>query len=159
MDNPPGTENWAAVGDAIAERMRQLKMSKAGLARETGLSETTIRYIGRPETGHHKSALVAMAAALRWRHDHLVNVLRGQPEKNTPGKTATEASLERLLHVHLTPLNNEITRHLGFGHLRRGRHADHSVRRRARSRSSLASAGSFRPASLHTGAWAEPNPP
>ena len=110
MDNPPGTENWAAVGDAIAERMRQLNMSKARLARETGLSETTIRYIGRPENGHHKSALVATAAAPRWRHDHLVNVLRGQPEKNTPGKTATEASLERLLHVHLTPLNKEITR-------------------------------------------------
>lgn len=110
MDNPPDTENWAAVGDAITERMRQLNTSKAGLARETGLSETTIRYIGRPENGHHKSALVAIAAALRWRHDHLVNVLRGQPEKNTPGKTAAETGLERLLHVHLTPLNNEITR-------------------------------------------------
>jgi hypothetical protein len=47
---------------------------------------------------------VAIGAALRWRHDHLVNILRGQPEKNnTPGKTATEANLERLLHVHLTP--------------------------------------------------------
>jgi hypothetical protein len=108
VDDLPGTENWTAVSDAIRGRMRQLQMSKATLARETGLSETTIRYIGRPENGHHKSALVAISAALPWRHDHLVNVLRGQPEKNTPGRTATEAGLERLLHVHLAPLKDEI---------------------------------------------------
>jgi hypothetical protein len=106
--DPPGAENWAAVGDAVRERLRELKMSKAMLARETGLSETTIRYIGRPENGHHKSALVVISAALRWRHDHLRNILRGQPEKNTPGKTATETSLERLLHAYLTPLNDEV---------------------------------------------------
>lgn len=109
MDNPPAAENWAAVGDAVRQRLRELNMSKAGLARETGLSETTIRYIGRPETGHHRSALVAISAALRWRHDHLVNILRGQPKKNTPVKTAIEAPLERLLRAHITPLEAEIT--------------------------------------------------
>jgi hypothetical protein len=110
VDNLPGIEDWSAVGDAVRERLRELKMSKATLARETGLSETTIRYIGRPENGHHKSALVAMSAALRWRHDHLMNILHGQPEKNTLPKTAAGASLERLLHAHLTPLKNEVTR-------------------------------------------------
>ena len=109
MDTPPRAENWAAVGDAIRERMRELNMSKATLARETGLSETTIRYIGRPQNGHHKSALVAISAALRWRHDHLMNILSEQPEKSTPGKTDTEVSLERLLLFHLSPLKDEIT--------------------------------------------------
>lgn len=110
MDHPPAAENWAAIGDAVRDRLRELKMSKARLAQETGLSETTIRYIGRPENGHHKSALVAISAALRWRHDHLTNILREQPGENTPVKTATEASLERLLHAHLTPLKDEIIR-------------------------------------------------
>jgi hypothetical protein len=110
VDHPPGAENWAAVGDAVRERLRELNMSKVRLARETGLSETTIRYIGRPDNGHHKSALVALSAALRWRRDHLTNILHGQPEKNTPVKTTVEATLERLLQIHLTPLENEITR-------------------------------------------------
>lgn len=79
----PGAEDdWTAVGEAVRSRMLELKMSKAELARQTGLSETTIRYIGQPGARHNISALVAISAALRWRHDYLTNILHGEPHKN-----------------------------------------------------------------------------
>ena len=83
MDNPPGAENWAAVGDAVRERLRELKMSKARLARETGPIGDNHPLHRANRRGHHKSALVAISAVLRWRYDHLINILHGQPEKNT----------------------------------------------------------------------------
>lgn len=76
-------EDWAAVAAAISARKSELKMSTKRLARETGLSETTVRYIyqsGRK----HKSSLVAISAVLGWRYDHLTNILRGQPQENSP---------------------------------------------------------------------------
>ncbi|MGH3280611.1 MAG: helix-turn-helix domain-containing protein [Trebonia sp.] len=109
MDDPPGAENWAAVGNALQERMRELKMSKADLARETGLSETTIRYLGRSGNGHYKSALIAISVVLRWRHDHLTNILRGQPEKNVHVKSLGLANLERLVHAEVSPIRDEMS--------------------------------------------------
>lgn len=67
------------MADAVRERMRQLKMSTSQLARESGLSETTVRYLGRSPGGNNKSTLVALSAVLRWPHDHLPRVLRGEP--------------------------------------------------------------------------------
>ena len=75
-------DDWEAVGDAIRDRMRELNMSTAGLARETGLSETTIRCFRRSTNKHNRSLLVAVSAVLRWRHDHLLNILHGEPHKN-----------------------------------------------------------------------------
>ena len=87
--------------------MRELKMSTAHLARETGLSETTIRYIGNPASGHNKSTLVAISAVLRWRYDHLINVLRGEPDKNVAPKRPAEANLQRLLRDEVDPVREE----------------------------------------------------
>jgi lambda repressor-like predicted transcriptional regulator len=101
-------EDWAAVSVAIRKRMRELGLSMAHLARETGLSETTIRYIGNPATGHNKSTLVAIAAVLRWRYDHLVNVLRGEPDKNAAGARPGEANLLRLLRDEVDPVRAEL---------------------------------------------------
>jgi hypothetical protein len=101
-------EDWAAVGDAIRKRMRELKMSTAKLARETGLSETTIRYIGQSANGHHKSALVAISAVLRWRYDHLMNILHGEPHKNAPPGSQTETRLERVLHAEVGRVKDEM---------------------------------------------------
>jgi hypothetical protein len=109
VEDPPCAGNWAAVGDAIRERMRELKMSKAGLARETGLSETTIRYIGRHDRGHRESALVAISGVLRWRYDHLTNILRGQADKNTPARAGAGVNLERLLHAEVRPLKDDLS--------------------------------------------------
>jgi DNA-binding transcriptional MerR regulator len=88
--------------------MRELKISTARLARETGLSETTIRYLGRAAYGHNKSTLVAIAAVLRWRHDYLVNVLHGEPEKNVPVRRAAEENLQRLLRDEIGPVKAEL---------------------------------------------------
>jgi hypothetical protein len=78
----PEEKNWAAVGEAVRDRMRELNFSLAQVARETGLSGTTIRYIGQPNTTRSKSVLVALSAGLRWRHDHLTNILAGYPGRN-----------------------------------------------------------------------------
>jgi hypothetical protein len=101
-------EDWAAVSVAIRNRLRELNMSIAHLARETGLSETTIRYIGNPASGHNKSTLVAISAVLRWRYDHLINVLRGEPDKNAPPPRLPESNLQRLLHDEVNPVKEEL---------------------------------------------------
>jgi hypothetical protein len=108
LSGSAGAEDWAAVSDAIRKRMRELKMSTAHLARETGLSETTIRYIGQPTSGHNKSTLVAIAAVLRWRYDYLINILRGEPEKNALLKRPAEANLQRLLRDEVEPVKDEL---------------------------------------------------
>jgi hypothetical protein len=108
LSGSASAEDWAAVSDAIRKRMRELKMSTAHLARETGLSETTIRYIGQPTSGHNKSTLVAIAAVLRWRYDYLINILRGEPEKNALLKRPAEANLQRLLRDEVEPVKDEL---------------------------------------------------
>lgn len=104
----PGTEDWAAVADAVRERKRELKMTTAELAREARLSPTTVRYLGRAPTSH-KSALVAISGVLRWRYDYLVNILNGEPEKNARVKAPTATSLERLLRDEATKLARQLT--------------------------------------------------
>ena len=103
MSGAAGVEDWAAVSVAIRKRMRELHISTAHLARETGLSETTIRYIGNPVSGH-KASLVAIAAVLRWRYDHLINVLHGEPDKNDPA----DQNLQRLLRDEVDPVREEL---------------------------------------------------
>lgn len=104
----PSPEDWAAVGDAIRKRMRELKMSTAQLARETGLSETTIRYIGEPTSGHNRSSLVAISAVLRWRYDYLMNILRGEPEKNVLIRRPVEVNLERMVRAEIGSVKEEV---------------------------------------------------
>jgi hypothetical protein len=106
----PAPENWAAVDDAIRERMRELKMPVAQLARETGLSPTTIRHIGRTDRGHHEHALVAISAVLGWQYDHLTNILHGQAERNTAARRASVASLKRALHSEVGLLKDDLSR-------------------------------------------------
>jgi hypothetical protein len=102
--------DWAAVDRAVTERRVQRHMSLSYLARETGLSETTIRYLGSPAKKHTKSTLVAISAVLGWRHDYLLNILLGNPEKNIqpPGESPVEAYFESLLHAEVGPLREEV---------------------------------------------------
>ena len=83
-------------------------MSTAYLARETGLSETTIRYLKDPNSRHNRSALVAISAVLRWRHDHLLNILRGEPHKNVVIKPPLDHRLRQILQSEIGPLKEEI---------------------------------------------------
>lgn len=102
--------DWAAVGQAVTERLSELHMSLSYLARETGLSQTTIRYLGTPTRKHNKSTLVAISAVLGWRYDHLINILRGEPEKNIrdPSNSPLEAYFENLLHAEVGPVRDEV---------------------------------------------------
>jgi hypothetical protein len=88
--------------------MRELGMTTMHLARETRLSPTTIRYMGRPGRGHSESALVAISAVLRWRYDHLSNVLHGQPGNNTTAPPGTSIGL--LLRAELAPVKDDVSR-------------------------------------------------
>ena len=81
MSETPDIADWNGVRSALRDRMRELGVSTAGLARRTGLSETTIRGIG--QAGKTSAVvLVTISAVLRWRYDHLTSIARGQPEKN-----------------------------------------------------------------------------
>jgi hypothetical protein len=102
--------DWAAVHQAVTERLSELHMSLSYLARETGLSQTTIRYLGTPARKHNKSTLVAISAILGWRHDHLINVLHGEPEKNilTPGSSPVEAYFQNLLNAEVGPMREQV---------------------------------------------------
>lgn len=102
--------DWAAVDRAVTERLSELRMSLSYLARETGLSQTTIRYIGTPTRKHNKSTLVALSSVLGWRHDYLLNILLGNPEKNIrkPGESPLEAYFENLLHAEVGPIREEV---------------------------------------------------
>lgn len=73
----PETGDWESVAAAIHRQMKRLDMSLARLSRQSGVSETTIRYIGRSEK-RQRSTLVALSAALGCRHDYLVDVLHGE---------------------------------------------------------------------------------
>jgi hypothetical protein len=101
-------EDWAAVVTAIRARMRELKVSTAYLARESGLSETTVRYLGQSLNGHNRSTLVALSAVLRWRWDHLTNVLNGEPEKNVHIKRRTEDDIQRLMREEFAPVKEDL---------------------------------------------------
>lgn len=102
--NTRAEEDWAAVAGVVRCRMREVKLTTARLARETGLSESTIRYIGESGTRHNTSALVAMSAVLGWRYDYLTNVLRGEPHKNVRIKRAPLA----ILSAEVASLKNTV---------------------------------------------------
>jgi hypothetical protein len=102
-------DDWGAVGDAIRDRRRELKMSTAYLARESGSSETTIRYLGQSNKRHNKSALVAISAVLRWRYDHLLNILHGEPHKNVLVNPPLEYRLRQIAHSEIASLKEEIS--------------------------------------------------
>jgi hypothetical protein len=102
----PEAGDWPAVREAVHARLRELKMSTAELARQTCLSETTIRYLGT--TPRNKASLVAISAVLRWRYDHLTNILNGQPEKNVHIRPPLLASLERTVHEELGSLRQQL---------------------------------------------------
>lgn len=109
-------DDWGAVGNAIRDRMRELNISTAELARETGLPETTIRYLRRPTSRPNRSVLIAISAVLRWRHDHLLNILHGEPHKNVLIKPLLEYRLREIIHSEIVALKEEIVALTGTLH-------------------------------------------
>lgn len=109
LNDAPENEDWAAVGQAIGERMRELGISPTKLSQETGLSPNTIRHIGEPATRRRtQSTLVAISAVLRWHYDHLTNILHGEPQKNAPVTSPLEQHFEDLLRAEVGPVKEEV---------------------------------------------------
>jgi len=104
----PVDEDWAAVGQAMRDRMSQLRMTLDLLAEETGLSPNTIRPIGKPGARCNDATLVAIAAVLEWRYDHLTNILYRKPKNSTSVTSATEAYFKDLLHTEVGPVKAEV---------------------------------------------------
>ena len=75
-------EDWSAARKAMLDRMAKKGISVAELTKNTGQSETTIRSLGNP-TQANKSTLALISVMLGWKHDHLWNIVRGEPEKNS----------------------------------------------------------------------------
>jgi hypothetical protein len=107
-NDAPENEDWAAVGRAIRERMRELGISAAYLSQETGLSPNTIRHIGEPTNRRTQSTLVAISAVLRWRYNHLTNILHGEPQKNSSVTSPLEPYFENLLRSEVGPVKEEV---------------------------------------------------
>lgn len=106
----PDSGDWEAVREAVYNQMKRLDMSVARLSRESGVSETTIRYIGRSEK-RQRSTLVALSAALGWEHDYLVDVLRGAAGADAPRRASSDPSaVKRVLRAELDPVNEKIDR-------------------------------------------------
>lgn len=82
----PADGDWTAVDAEIRRQMQRQRRLLTGLSRMSGVSETTIRYISRPAV-RQRSTLVALAAALGYRYDYLVDVLYG---KNGPEEPAND---------------------------------------------------------------------
>jgi hypothetical protein len=103
--------DWVAVHQAVEERLGELRMSASHLARETGLSPTTIRYLGTPTKKHNKSTLVALSGVLGWRYDYLINILLGRPQENARSSNADgtdTAYFENLLRAEVGPVREEL---------------------------------------------------
>jgi hypothetical protein len=109
-EGAPQEGDWTAVDRAVSERRLELHMSISYLARETGLSPTTIRYLGSPAGKHNKSTLVALSVVLGWPYRHLIRILNGEPDKNigNPGDSPREAYYENLLLAEVGPMREEI---------------------------------------------------
>lgn len=105
----PLMDDWGAVGGAVRDRMRELNMSTAHLARETGLPETAIRSLRGSIGKRNRSVLVAVSGVLRWHHDHLLNILHGEPHKNVLVKPPLEYRLREIMHSEISALKEEIT--------------------------------------------------
>jgi Bacterial regulatory proteins, gntR family len=86
--------------------MRELGMTTAELARRTGLSETTIRGIGRARKTN-RAVLVAVSAGLGWRYDYLANIACGQPEKNVRDAPPADGNVKRMLQAEVAPLREQ----------------------------------------------------
>jgi len=107
LSETPDTADWDGVRVALRDRMRELGVSTAELARRTGLSETTIRGIG--QAGKTSAAvLITISAVLRWRYDHLTNIARGQPEKNVRITPPPSVTTERVVRAELAPLREQV---------------------------------------------------
>ncbi|WP_322770319.1 helix-turn-helix transcriptional regulator [Frankia sp. Cr1] len=94
-------EDWAAVADAVNQRMAVRRIGQQELADVSGVSVSTVRQIQHGGNGRRvqNKTLIALARALGWPDDHLIRVLVGNQVSDAPaGATDREilAGIDRI---------------------------------------------------------------
>lgn len=94
------SENWAAVAEAINERVTELGWRQRELAERSHVSAAIVREIQRHTVERHRSprTLESLSVALGWEPQHLEAVLKGlrSPIPGKPVTGAHEATSSRL---------------------------------------------------------------
>jgi transcriptional regulator with XRE-family HTH domain len=74
------SEDWAAVAQAIGQRMTELGINQAELIERSRVSKATVGELYHNSAQRRRSArtLEALSMALGWHPQHLVAVLKGQ---------------------------------------------------------------------------------
>ncbi|HKR49897.1 MAG TPA: transcriptional regulator [Pseudonocardiaceae bacterium] len=74
------SEDWAAVAQAISQRMTELRINQAELIDRSRVSKATVGELYHNSAQRRRSArtLEALSMALGWHPQHLVAVLKGQ---------------------------------------------------------------------------------
>ncbi len=82
-------EDWAAVADAVNQRMAARRIGQQELADISGVSVSTVRQIQHGGKGRRvqNKTLIALARALDWSDDHLIRVLVDNQLSDTPDAT------------------------------------------------------------------------
>jgi hypothetical protein len=83
------TGDWPAVRTAVLDRMTALNMTAESLARETGLSPTTVRYFGLSPS--NAGTLTVLNVALGFPRGYLARLLAGE-QPGTAGQPALAES-------------------------------------------------------------------
>ena len=96
------TGDWPGVRDAVLNRMTALNMSPESLARETGLSPTTVRYFGLSPS--NAGTLTTLNAALGFPRDYLMRLLTGE----TPGPAGKPAAQESPVMARLARIEQKL---------------------------------------------------
>lgn len=74
------SEDWAAVAQAISQRMTEIGINQAELIERSRVSKATVGELHHNSAQRRRSArtLEALSTALGWHPQHLAAVLRGQ---------------------------------------------------------------------------------
>ena len=82
------SDDWAAVSDAVNQRMSELGLNQRELIERSQVSRATVGEIRRNEARRRRSTrtLEALSIALDWHPQHLAAILRGRraPELGEP---------------------------------------------------------------------------
>jgi transcriptional regulator with XRE-family HTH domain len=89
--------DWAAVAQAIADRLEQLRMTQLDAASRARISPTTIRELRNNTNPRHRrpQTLAALSVALDWPAEHLSSVLHG--EETRPRNSEAEDQLLKVI--------------------------------------------------------------
>jgi hypothetical protein len=126
------SEDWAAIANAIKERVNELGWRQRELAERSHVSQAIVRELQHHTVERRRSArtLEALSVALGWHPQHLTAVLHGcrppelgEPVSDTGGSVSSrlEAIDERLSEI--TGLLSEMNANLAtvISHVRTGR--------------------------------------